>query len=59
MLREYTLLEEGQGLRVNVAKLEDAGRYTCVAQNPAGRKDLDIPLDVWGSFNGVALLYTV
>lgn len=41
-------MEDDQGLRVNVAKLEDAGRYTCVAENPAGRRDLDIPLDVWG-----------
>lgn len=30
-----------------MAGVKHAGTYTCVAENEAGRADLDIPLDVW------------
>lgn len=45
----YNLLEDGQGLQIISARPEDSGRYSCVASNSVGTKELEINLDVWGT----------
>lgn len=37
-----------QSVEILSAKSEDAGKWTCIAENDAGSNELDIILDVWG-----------
>lgn len=41
----------GRTLQVTGAKLEDAGKYTCLATNAAGEVQQHIRLSVHGNFN--------
>ena len=42
----YSLVENGQGLKIADAEPASAGRYTCAAANDAGRREHDLVLDV-------------
>uniref|UniRef100_A0A183BU16 Hemicentin-1 n=1 Tax=Globodera pallida TaxID=36090 RepID=A0A183BU16_GLOPA len=43
----YRLLDQGQGLEIQPSAPEDAGLWTCQAENRAGTSTADISLDVW------------
>lgn len=43
---EEIFLNEGQQFRVNAARTDAAGRYTCIAENKAGRVEKDIIVDI-------------
>lgn len=44
---------DGLYVEIEHLTLNDAGRFTCVAENPAGRAENHFDIDVSGSFNFV------
>ncbi len=45
------LVYDGLYIEIEHLTLNDAGRYTCLAENPAGRAENHIDIDVSGIFN--------
>jgi hypothetical protein len=44
-------LDDGQGLEINDAGMEDIGTWTCKAENSAGVTEKVIKLNVFGKFS--------
>ena len=55
--RNRTKVTPGGVIQIDDARLEDAGKYKCVAQNILGRKEAVANLVVQSRFNEIALLF--
>lgn len=44
-------------IEIVVADRAHAGRWTCIAENDAGSKEIEIALDVWSKLNIVEISY--
>ena len=44
------ILSNGRRLEITGADIRDAGRYKCVAENPAGRSEEEFNLNVWSKY---------